>query len=320
MKWNQEKLEQFIRDRIEESLTLDYKAAASLGRADGKKSEITKDISAFANSAGGLIVYGMAEDPENRHLPQKVDGVSRSDYSKEWLEQVASSIQPRISGLIIHSVQLDTNRDMVVYVVDVPQSSTAHQAKDHRYYRRYNFESVPMTDYEIRDVMSRSQHPKIEVDFELNLESESLSLIPLGAPEESRNVERCYLKVVAANVGNVLAEYVQCFVFLPDELMDDEEKVDRQTREIDGSMHYRYSLQNTHRDVVGMTMSYPKYGPSRFDPILPQLVHHLDSFLLARAAPGFSDSRIYWEAYSDNAAPVVGDIAVSELPFVDNRS
>ena len=40
-------------------------------------------------------------------------------------------------------------------VVEIPKSLTAHQARDLRYYRRYNFESVAMVDYEIRDVMNR---------------------------------------------------------------------------------------------------------------------------------------------------------------------
>jgi len=31
-----------------------------------------------------------------------------------------------------------------------------HQAYDHRYYKRYNFQSIPMEDYEVRDLMRRS--------------------------------------------------------------------------------------------------------------------------------------------------------------------
>jgi hypothetical protein len=43
----------------------------------------------------------------------------------------------------------------VAYVVEIPQSETAHPALDNRYYKRFNFESVPMADHEIRDVMHR---------------------------------------------------------------------------------------------------------------------------------------------------------------------
>src|SRR5687767_1177900 len=93
-------LHAFIRDRVEESLTLDYKGADSLNRSDKKKAEITKDISAFANSAGGRIIYGIAEDDIQRHLPARLDPVNSADYSKEWLDQVAGTIRPRIDGLV----------------------------------------------------------------------------------------------------------------------------------------------------------------------------------------------------------------------------
>jgi hypothetical protein len=53
MSWNEQRLQKYVDDEIEESLTLDYKAAGSLDRTDGKKKEITKDISAMANSGRG---------------------------------------------------------------------------------------------------------------------------------------------------------------------------------------------------------------------------------------------------------------------------
>jgi hypothetical protein len=43
--WNQEAIQQYIDEEIEESLNLDYKAAGALGRTDGKKKEITNALS-----------------------------------------------------------------------------------------------------------------------------------------------------------------------------------------------------------------------------------------------------------------------------------
>ena len=47
----------------------------------------------------------------------------------------------------------------------VPQSYTAHQARDHAYYRRHNFNVLPMEDYELRDVMNRRKRPKISASI-----------------------------------------------------------------------------------------------------------------------------------------------------------
>jgi hypothetical protein len=43
--------------------------------------------------------------------------------------------------------------------VTIPKSTTAHQASDKKYYKRYNFESVAMVDYEIKDIINRQSNP-----------------------------------------------------------------------------------------------------------------------------------------------------------------
>src|SRR6266850_2818360 len=95
--WKETDLVQLIRDRTEESLTLEYKAAGAISRDGRKTIEITKDVSSMVNSAGGFIIYGLAEFAEksHRHLPERLDPIARSQFSKEWLEQVIAQIQPR---------------------------------------------------------------------------------------------------------------------------------------------------------------------------------------------------------------------------------
>src|SRR2546428_6741162 len=96
-------LQRFISTSVEENLTLDYKAADALGPSDGKKKEITKDVSALANAAGGTLFYGIKEsdDPARRHLPERIDPVDRSAFSKERPEHVVENIAPRIDGVRI---------------------------------------------------------------------------------------------------------------------------------------------------------------------------------------------------------------------------
>jgi hypothetical protein len=164
--WDEAVLLQLISLGVQENLELDYKQCESLQKSDGRKNEISKDVSAFANSAGGVIVYGMKE---NGHTPTGLDvGYDPSDISKEWLEQVINSrIQRRLEGVRINCVNLPkTSPGKVAYVVHIPQSDRApHQAADKRFYKRFNFESVPMEEYEIRDVSHRSAGPDIDLDF-----------------------------------------------------------------------------------------------------------------------------------------------------------
>jgi hypothetical protein len=168
-RWDQAAVLRYIEEGIEESLALEYKAAGALDRAPEKKKEIAKDVSAMANSAGGTIIYGIGEyqEAERKHLPEKLDPVDRAQFSKEWLEQVIDQyIRPRIEGVIIHPVSIETGLSNAVYVVEIPQSTTAHQVTaDYRYYKRHNFQAVPMEDYEIRDVMNRATTPNVQVEF-----------------------------------------------------------------------------------------------------------------------------------------------------------
>lgn len=163
-KWCQEKLQRYIDELREESADLDYKEAGAIGMSPKKKFDITKHVSASANAAGGVIIYGISERRSGKaHFPEQLTAIDKTQFSKEWLEHVISNIRPRIPDLRVEPVPLivpggDVNRD-VAYVVEIPQGRTAHQATNKRYYRRYNYEAQPMLDHEIRDVMNRDVHP-----------------------------------------------------------------------------------------------------------------------------------------------------------------
>ncbi len=165
--WNEARIEQLIADGVEESLSLEYKSAAALSRIEQKKIEITRDVSAFANSSGGILIYGVAEFAvkDKRFLPERIDPVNRVEFSKEWLEQIIQTIQPKIDGVIIHPIEVDGGGSNTCFVVEVPQSHTAHQARDHVYYKRHNFNRLPMEAYEVQDVMSRRSRPRIRASM-----------------------------------------------------------------------------------------------------------------------------------------------------------
>jgi hypothetical protein len=164
--WDEDDLQALITNRVQESIELDYKQCDALAQTDGKKNELSKDVSAFANSAGGTLVYGMIE---NGHVAERLDGgFDPAVISKEWLDQVINSrIQRRIDGVRIKQVDLArTASGKVAYVVYVPQSMRApHQAADKKFYKRFNFESVPMEEYEIRDVSRRAEAPDVHVEL-----------------------------------------------------------------------------------------------------------------------------------------------------------
>jgi hypothetical protein len=289
--YNLEYLNSLIENKIEENLNLEYKSSGSLGKQNDKKTEISKDVSSFANSDGGIIIYGIAED-ENNHLPKEIDPIDRKQFSNEWLEQIIQSkIRPRLSDFKIHPIDIDINKS--VYVVEIKKSNTAHQAEDKRYYKRFNFQSTAMYDYEVRDILNRSKNPEIELNFEL----------------KNRHT---VLVIYAVNVGRILAEYLNVTFKIPKHIIKKNEfnHLDKKGFEI-------YNLENTVRDVldvefIGMGNVSKKYGPSRYDPILPNRRFKLTEIELDNY-PFDHENFIEWEIFCDNANPKEGAIRLNEL-------
>lgn len=158
--WNEQEILQLMRNAQEEFLELEFKRGDSLRNTDQNKKEISKDVSAFANTIGGTIIYGIEEGPTAPHAAIRISPVNPKITTKEWLEQVINSnIQPRIPGIRITPINLSDAPDSAIYVVTIPSGTTAYQASDRRYYKRFNFESVPMYDYEIRQILNRVVRP-----------------------------------------------------------------------------------------------------------------------------------------------------------------
>lgn len=303
-------LQALVEQQTEEALALEYKGAAALSRSDSAKREITKDISAMANAAGGRIIFGIREhsDAAKRHLPECIDPCNRREFSKEWLEQVAAAIQPRIDGLLVTPVPLSTNDDHVAYVVDVPQSATAHQASDLRYYRRHNFESVPMYDYEIRDVMNRSRHPRLvgHAFIEIELVTLHPALPGLG---ETRKEMRYSLILEIEHAAGPLARFVNGFVDIPFPPIAEKARVSGRQRKKGRFDYLSFAFANTKRDVVDIggtyPFSFPKHGPSWFDPILPGTRHRLFTVALdeTQVLTG-SYGPLSWTIHADSAPSI----------------
>lgn len=303
--WTESRLQNFITSEIEESLTLEYKSAEALDRNETKKKEITKDVSAMANSAGGMLIYGIAEhnDLDKRHLPERITPVDRRKYPREWVEQIIQAIRPRIDGIVIHSVNLSSGENDVAFVIEIPQSNTAHQANDHRYYKRFNFQAVPMEDYEIRDVMFREQTPNIVLNFLIEIGETIYD--SAGKPSNSIN-----LIIQAQNNGSAFAQYVAVFLDAPVPIL---QTIENKLNVKDGGRFYRHRLTNLNQEYADeqFKSNFPLLRNMSMNWKIP-LKENFDEF---RA----QDLVLKWKIYADNALPKEGKISLKEIEVVDLR-
>jgi hypothetical protein len=145
---------------------------------------------------------------ENGHLPVRLEGVDPAVTTREWLENVINGkIRPRIDGIRINPVTLTAPRAGTIFVVSVPASLSApHMASDHKYYKRFNFQSVPMEHYELEDVRRRHTGPLLSLELSQLMPVGNNRVRVMFHMKNSSSVTALYslvmLKVEGANVNS----------------------------------------------------------------------------------------------------------------------
>lgn len=156
-------IQELILNDVEESTYLDFKSSDSLAKIDSKRNEISKDVAAFANSDGGILIYGVKEE---NHRANEITPIDGNEYTKEWIEHIINStIQRRIEGVLIIPIRIESDIKRSIYIVKIPQSYDApHISRDRRFYKRFNFESVAMEEHEIRNLYGRKLRSKLAIN------------------------------------------------------------------------------------------------------------------------------------------------------------
>lgn len=139
-----------------ETKRLEYKAILP-GKTDEDRAEFLKDVSALANTDGGDIVYGMAENQGIASAFVLIEN-GRLDTEINRLRQILNNgVRPRIPGVEIFPVEIEAGRSVVV--VHVPASHIGpHQVtamNSFRFHARHANGTYPLEVDELRDKILR---------------------------------------------------------------------------------------------------------------------------------------------------------------------
>lgn len=156
-------------------------------------------MSSFANSAGGTIIYRINE---NNHVAESLSFVDGSTVTKEWIEQIINSnIHRKIEGLLMIPVRFENNVSKTVYVIRIPESNQApHMAGNNKYYKRYNFKSVPMEEHEVRNLYNRLQKQGLSTVGGVNYSIAGFETRVLVRNESNSIEDRYKLEVEIPNI------------------------------------------------------------------------------------------------------------------------
>jgi hypothetical protein len=142
-------LNEQISTGVPEGVLVDYKRDM-YGRNDAETKEFLKDVSSFANTAGGHLVIGIDEESG---IPTKIAALAGdADQDLQRLENLArDGIEPRISGLRIKSVPISAGG--YVLVLRIPKSwNPPHRVSARNTNRIYGRNSAGAYEFSIEEL------------------------------------------------------------------------------------------------------------------------------------------------------------------------
>ncbi|MCX4740802.1 AlbA family DNA-binding domain-containing protein [Streptomyces antibioticus] len=120
-------LQRAVENHIPESVDLDWKKDFYKGTDAGKK-ELAKDVSAMANTAGGMVVIGV-DDGKQDHAHDLAPFDPVQGHGEEWIRSVlANWIQPVVPNVGVRQVKSASKADKIYWVLTVPPSTQAPHA------------------------------------------------------------------------------------------------------------------------------------------------------------------------------------------------
>lgn len=199
--YTKEDIHDFIDSYTSENYLFDLKRKEGLSKS--KKGDICKDVSAFANTRGGIIIYGIGEDKENDTI--FLDAFHKSYFSIQSLEQIIiGGISKPILGVRYFAIEMEEGK--FIYLVKIPESEDSpHMAlKNKKYYIRYEETSQAIEEHLVRSLYFKSVSVDLNLDLKFSLHSARKNNKPQdGKPKINEVVILLSIKV--ENIGKVIA-------------------------------------------------------------------------------------------------------------------
>lgn len=127
-------LQELLNNSVSESKTLEYKKVLNLN-TDNDKKEFLNDVSSFANSSGGDIIYGISE---KSGTPNSLEGfqIENLDLLKQQVENILrDGIEPRITGILIKTIENPDKK--ILLIIRIPKSWISPHRTNYKASRRF---------------------------------------------------------------------------------------------------------------------------------------------------------------------------------------
>lgn len=156
-----EDAQKLIDDEERESVTLEYKEAVKQWDDKAKK-KIAKHISAFANSEGGVIIFGIECDKKDEDKPIAITGLHPKNSAETFDRILTDAVKPEIEGW---ERKVLSGAGKSVLVVAIPRSDRApHMSQKHKqYFHRSGAQSLAMESHLVELYYGRRRKPALDL-------------------------------------------------------------------------------------------------------------------------------------------------------------
>ena len=124
LKISQSDIERLINDQAQEGPYLEYKRELPVAWNDAAKHELLADVTAFANSGGGDLLFGVEEDGDARATRiSPLTGIKADTEVRRLQDLILNLSDPRMPGVQVHAIKVEAEGSSgTVIVIRVPQS------------------------------------------------------------------------------------------------------------------------------------------------------------------------------------------------------
>jgi hypothetical protein len=167
-------LQRLVADKLQESVDLDFKIkkdSNSGNAADDDKKNLAKLLSAFSNSMGGLVIWGVdaRKNPEGVDCAIALTPISNIEkFKSDIVELVSRVIMTRHEGVHVHHVNsaISGSGYLLVYVERSERRPHRNEI-DKKYYKRAGGSCIVMEHFDIEDSFKRFVVPSLELQWSL---------------------------------------------------------------------------------------------------------------------------------------------------------
>jgi hypothetical protein len=197
---------QLVSERRQESVALEFKTKTNPASGEPNRDDrqnLAIALSAFSNSIGGLILWGVTARKDTDGVdcatePQPIASIER--FKADTTRLISQALMPRHEGILVEVIPAQSPGAgyLAIYVERSERRPHRAELGVGRYFKRIGDSSVAMEHYDIEDSFKRLVVPWLKVEW---------SIGPYRVPAQSGNVRTVSIDVHLENRSPVTARF-----------------------------------------------------------------------------------------------------------------